>query len=48
MSIVAWIVGAVLAVAFFASGAMKVIQSREKLLDRGTGGPRTSRDLRSD
>ena len=37
MSIVAWIVGAVLAVAFFASGAMKVIQSREKLLDRGYG-----------
>jgi steroid delta-isomerase-like uncharacterized protein len=35
MSIVVWIVTGVLAVAFFASGAMKVIQSREKLLDRG-------------
>ena len=31
------IVTAVLAVAFTASGAMKVIQSREKLLDRGYG-----------
>ncbi|WP_172800411.1 ester cyclase [Mycobacterium sp. GA-1999] len=30
-----WIVTAVLAVAFLASGAMKVVQSREKLLDHG-------------
>ncbi|MGV0743914.1 ester cyclase [Mycolicibacterium sp. XJ870] len=37
MSTVVWIVTAVLAVAFFASGAMKVIQSREKLLARGYG-----------